>query len=322
MATTSDEIQIDLDEIDASQDAEITQNASKDGKNGAIKAPKPPDEAIEVVQADAGPKTATTTILKPEEGLAKLQKQLADEQAARAEAERRAAAASEAEVKAKTEVQGTQLDLVKNAITTFTSQNATLKAQYAAAAAAGDWDAAAEAQLGMSTNAAKLQALESAKTQLEKAPKPTATVQPDQLEEFASRLTPTSAAWVRAHPEFVREPAKNRKMIRAHEDAIDDGVKADTPEYFEYIEKRLGLATAAPQVQKTEEDALSSAAAPRSQRSAPPSAPVSRSGNGAAPRSNVVKLTADEIEMARLNDMTPEEYARQKLALTREGRLN
>jgi hypothetical protein len=127
---------------------------------------------------------------------------------------------------------------------------------------------------------------------------------------------------VRAHPEFVREPAKNRKMIRAHEDAIDDGVKADTPEYFEYIEKRLGLATAAPQVQKTEEDALSSAAAPRSQRSAPPSAPVSRSGNGAAPRSNVVKLTADEIEMARLNDMTPEEYARQKLALTREGRLN
>jgi hypothetical protein len=35
-----------------------------------------------------------------------------------------------------------------------------------------------------------------------------------------------------------------------------------------------------------------------------------------------VKLTADEIEMARLNDMTPEEYARQKLALTREGRLN
>jgi hypothetical protein len=321
MATTSDEIQIDLDEIDATQSAEITQNASKDGKNGAIKAPKPTDEPIEIVQADAGPKTATKTIVKPEEGLAKLQKQLADEQSARAEAERRAAAASEAEIRAKTEVQVTQLDLVKNAITQFSASNATLKAQYAAAAAAGDWDAAAEAQLGMSTNAAKLQSLESAKTQLENAPKPVATVAPDQVEEFTSRLSPASATWVRAHPEFVRDPVKNRKMIRAHEDAVDDGVKLDTPEYFEYVEKRLGISVA-PKIEKTEDDVLSSASAPRSQRSAPPSAPVSRSGNGAAPRSNIVKLSAEEIEMARLNDQTPEEYAKNKLALVREGRLN
>jgi hypothetical protein len=48
---------------------------------------------------------------------------------------------------------------------------------------------------------------------------------------------------------------------------------------------------------------------------------VSRSGNGTGKRSNVVTLSAMEVEMAESMSMTPEEYARNKLALVREGKL-
>ena len=226
--------------------------------------------------------------------------------------------ASAAEVKARTEVQTTQLDLVKNAIDRINEQKAALKAQYAAAAASGDWDAAADAQSQMADAAAQLTQLEAGRKQMEKAPKPQPIVVEDPVERLASGLSPQSAAWVRSHPEMVRDPVKNRKMIRAAEDAVDDGIAPDSPEYFAYVEKRLGLRTDA----TADDSALSQAAAPRSQRTAPAAAPVSRSGNGAAPRSNVVTLTAEEREMASIMGMSDKEYAQNKVALKREGKLN
>ena len=54
----------------------------------------------------------------------------------------------------------------------------------------------------------------------------------------------------------------------------------------------------------------------------PPAAPVSRSGgNGNGSRSNVVTLSAAEVEAAEACGQTPEEYARNKLALMREGKI-
>ena len=51
---------------------------------------------------------------------------------------------------------------------------------------------------------------------------------------------------------------------------------------------------------------------------APAAAPVSRGSSG---RENVVRLTAAEREMAELMGMKPEEYARNKIALKKEGKL-
>src|ERR1700689_4374265 len=94
------------------------------------------------------PKKDPAAAVSPEEGLEKLKKQLADEQTARADeqrrreaAERRAQAAEQGEVQAKTDVQATQLDLVKTAITQLTATGETLVAKYAEAASAGDWTA-------------------------------------------------------------------------------------------------------------------------------------------------------------------------------------
>jgi hypothetical protein len=186
----------------------------------------------------------------------------------------------------------------------------------------------------MSTNAAKLIQLEAGKSALEKAPKPTPRAQPDVVEEFAGRLTPTSAAWVRSHPEYVRDPKKNRAMLAAHELAMANDLKPDSEEYFSAIERTLGLsepnrtANGSGHEVDIDEDPTAHAAkpTPETRRTAPPSAPVSRGGGGQGSRQNVVTLSPQEVEIAEL--MFPDsknpsaDYARNKILLKKEGKLN
>ena len=192
MSTPTEEIKIDLDAADAENAKKETNRAKSDTK-------VTDSETIEVVKADSEVKPESREVLTTDAGLEKLKKQLADEQAARADADRRAAEASRSEAEARGEVQTTQLDLLKNAIATVTQANDQLEEKYAAALAAQDFAAAAKINREMSGNAAKLLQLENGKTALEKAPKPTPRAQPDPVEEFAGRLSPRSGAWVRAH---------------------------------------------------------------------------------------------------------------------------
>ncbi len=110
-------------------------------------------------------------------------------------------------------------------------------------------------------------------------------------------------------------------MIAAHNLAETDGKQIDSDDYFSSIESTLGLRQ--PQTEVVHVDDPSAAAAQPVRRQAPPAAPVSRpSGAPANPRPNTVGLSPEEVEMARAMDMTPEAYARQKLALQREGKLH
>ena len=323
MATSTEEITVDIDALDA----EVARKAA----NGAESATKTTDQ--EPVTAElAVPETKPTPkqALTPEEGLQKLQKQLEEERSARQAAEQRANEAAQAEAKARTDVQTSQLDLIKGAIEQVTQQNDTLEASYADALAAQDWKAAAKAQRQMADNAAKLAQLESGKVALEKAPKPVPRAPADPVEQFCAQLSAPSAAWVRAHPEFVRDQHKNQQMLAAHQLAIARGYKADTPEYFGSIEKTLEIA---PAVTKTatqddeHDDPMADAAKPvngsgRTASAAPAAAPVSRGGNGNGSRPNVVKLSPAEVEIAQAMGMTAEEYARNKVALKKEGKLS
>jgi hypothetical protein len=322
MATTESEIKIDLDAADAEAAKKDTKRATTDTKDANL-------ETIEVKKADSDAKTDTREVLTPDAGLEKLKKQLADEQLARQDADRRAADASRAEVEARSEVQTTQLDLVKNAISSVTQANDALEAKYAEALTAQDFAAAAKINREMSSNSAKLLQLENGKSALEKAPKPQPRAASDPIEEFAGRLSPKSGAWVRAHPEFVREPQKNRQMLAAHELALARGMQADTDDYFASIEDTLRItkpdasANGAGTHVDVDTDPMKDAAKESAPRRAPPAAaPVSRSGAGTGgSRQNVVTLSAQEVEIAGMMNMTPEEYARQKVALKREGRL-
>lgn len=48
-------------------------------------------------------------------------------------------------------------------------------------------------------------------------------------------------AWIGDHPEFLSDPTFNADVMSAHYAAVKDGIKLDTPEYFEFIEERVGL---------------------------------------------------------------------------------
>lgn len=238
--------------------------------------------------------------------IAAAEKRAADSEAARMAAEQRAHGAA-------VTVQETNLQLVTNAIDTLRQSNEIAKANYKAAMSVGDYDAAAGYQEEMSQHAAKLLQLEQGKQAMESAPPPRAPdPRPtDPVEAFAAQLSPKSADWVRRNPQYVTDARLNQKMIAAHNMVMADGHTADTPEYFEAVENLLGTRRA------NVEEPLSAAAAPR-RSTPPPAAPVSRETRGG----NVVRLTAEEREMAEMMKMTPEEYAKNKIALKKEGRLH
>lgn len=248
-----------------------------------------------------------------------LKEQLERERQARAEAERRANEAAQSAYQAQAEAQDSNLHLVTNAIETVNQTQSILKANYRDAMSAGDYDTAAEIQSEMSANAAKLLQLEQGKQALEAAPRQEAPrpYTADPVEALASQLSPRSADWVRRHPEYATDPRLYNKMLAAHNLAVADGINPDTDDYFSSIEDTLRIRS-----RDEYEDATSSAAKPLQRRSAPPAAPVSRSGTGTGTRPNRVTLTAEEREMASMMGMTPEEYGRNKLALKKEGRMN
>jgi hypothetical protein len=277
---------------------------------------------IQVVKAEETPERSSSKTIEPEEGIESLRAQLERERLARIEAERRAHTAAQTVQRAQSEVQDSNLHLVNNAIETVRQNNEILKANYRDAMSSNDYDRAAEMQQAMSTNAAKLLQLEQGKEALENAPKPVVEqyVNPDPVEALASQLTPRSADWVRRNPQYATDARLYQKMIAAHQLAVSDNIRPDTDEYFEAIEETLRIRQR--QQETRHEDPTATAAQVTQRRSAPPAAPVTRSGTGTSNRPNTVRLTAAEREMASMMQMTDQEYARNKLTLQKEGKLN
>lgn len=274
-------------------------------------------EEIEVLEPVVEAEPDVPAVIEPEEGIADLKSKLTEQAAqieaerqARADAEKRARDAIQKQYAAQNEAEDTNLALVKSAIDTVKGNSASLRAQYSNAMAVGDYDKAAEVQEAMSMNAARLMELERGKMHMESRPKaaPPVHAPSDPVESFAVQLSPRSADWVRKNPQYVTDPRLNRKMLAAHEMAVADGIPVDTPEYFSTIEDTLKIRRAAPE--PVVDDALSEAAAP-TQRRAPPTAPVTRSGNPSNPRPNVVRLTKEQLEAAEISGLTPQEYAKQ-----------
>ena len=248
--------------------------------------------------------------------LQELRDKVEREKRARAEAERLANEARQEAHRYQSEALDSNKHLVINAIESVKQSNDILKANYRDAMASGDYEAAADFQTELASNAARLVQLEQGKQALESAPR-TEAPKPyvsDPVEALASQLSPRSADWVRRHPEFATDNVLYGDMIEAHNAAARRGINPDTDEYFSFIERRLDVGgnTRAPEPEAK--------APPR--RTAPPAAPVTRSGTGASPNPNRVTLTAAEREIASMMGMTVEEYGKNKLALQREGKLN
>jgi hypothetical protein len=283
---------------------------------------KPEAAEIEVVKAEEEQEKPELKVLEPEEGLEKLKADLERERNGRLEAEKREREARQTAFKAQNEVQDTNLHLVTNAIETVKQTADVLKANYREAMSMGDFDRAAEVQQAMATNAAKMLQLEQGKQALESQPKQKAPEQyrsSDPVEALASQLSPRSADWVRRNPQCVTDPRLYQKMVAAHNLAVADGYEPDSDDYFDQIETTLKMNRREAPVQ---DDAMAEAAKPVQRRSSPPAAPVTRSGNGTGTNPNRVRLSSQEREMAQMMGMTDQEYAKNKLQLQKEGKLN
>ena len=252
--------------------------------------------------------------------LRQLQQNLETERRARKEAEVRARDAAQHANKAYSEVEDTNFQLVVNAIDTVRRENDILRSHYKEAMSVGDYDRVAEIQESMGSNSAKLLQLENGKAAMEARPRqqqvPTYA---DPVEDFASRLSNRSAEWIRRNPQFVTDSRLQQKMIAAHNLAVADGYRPDSDEYFEYVEDTLKTRRQPQQETAVNTDSPMSSASKPAPRAAPPAAPVNRSSSQ---RGNTVRLSSAEAETAKMFGMTDQEYAKHKLALQREGKMN
>jgi hypothetical protein len=280
----------------------------------AVEAP-PAGERDVVVEAPQAPQQDDLAA-----SIETLKAQLERERNHRIAAETRANEAASREVYARNEVDTTNLQLINNAIHMVKGNTEALKAEYAQAMENGEFSRAADIQQGMADNAAKMLQLEEGKAAAEQQPKrappaPQSQGSGDPVEDFARRLSPRSGDWVRRHPQYATDQRLFNKMVAAHNLVTADGIAADTDEYFREVESILRVQPA-----EDEGDASSYQQSQVTQRRASPAAaPVSRSSPGDR---NVMRLSAEEREMAQMMKMTDEEYAKNKLELKRAGKLN
>lgn len=297
----------------ADGDTEVSvEIGAEDGKTEAGTTTNGAAGAATTVEASA---TGTVDAGGVTEGIEELRAKLADSEARRIAAESRAAGAG----RSAEEIQrSSNLMTLNGAMEVLDGQMREHKAAYSAASAAGDWDLAAEIQAKMGRNSAERLNLEGAKFGIEnQQPGRPAPVVTDALEAVASQLTPKSAAWVRAHPEYARDDSKRNLMIAAHYRALGSGLANESPEYFAFVEKDLGVghSDARPAVNgaatEVSTDTVVSAAAGATQRrdTQPSPAPASR-GTGSK---RVIRLTPQEVEAAKISGMSNEEYARNKM---------
>jgi hypothetical protein len=194
-------------------------------------------------------------------------------------------------------------------LTAIAAENSALEkaqADYAAAASVGDWATAAQAQRSMATAAGRLDRLEdgkrsfdsrreaTSKTRTEPQPPPRQT---PTFEQQIQGLPQNAQAWLRNHPEFMTDAAKNQEIQSAHSYLVNRRkVTAFSDAYFEAMNQEFGF--------NEQQPATRQPAAPQPQRrSMPMSAPVSREVPTASGtrQKNSMHLTEEERQTARLS---------------------
>jgi len=303
---------------------------SDEEKDVDVQVEAPPVEGpeIEAVVETAPPKAMVTA----DEGIEALKRKM-EEANARAEAEatkRAAAEAAAAEANARMKgsyiaTRNAEYGQVRGAISHIQGAKVALKKEYAEAAAIGDAEKMADLADKMSQANVHLEKLATAKQRMEaeaerlkrEPPQPehrAPTSVKETVQRMAEGTTPRSAAWLRDNADKFTSEAQINKMVRAHQDAMEDGIQVESPEYFALVENRLGF-RAAPSRQEDDGEVMSSAS--RVRETAPPVAPPSRGQNGR----DIVRLTAEEADMAKMMGMTPKEYAISKRELQAQGKI-
>lgn len=180
---------------------------------------------------------------------------------------------------------------------------ATARSAYIEAANTYDTEAMAEANMKMSALLAKKERLEeqkSAQTPLQEPEtrvqtQPTARPAPDtRAKEWAAR----NDAW------FQKDKAMTAFAFGVHEELVGNGVdpRTDSELYYKKLDE---------EVKKRFPEKFQTSSAERTPRTTSPVAPASRAANGR----RKVTLTASELNLARRLNVTPEQFAAEKIKL-------
>jgi len=243
------------------------------------------------------------------------QKRAEEAETKREEAERLRQSEAERHARETAQVRATavsaEMTAIDNAIANVEHEKADAKADYSKAMEAGDYEAAAEAQAKLADIAVRSQRIKEGKAAIERRAED-ARQQSDPVEQWASRVSEKSAAWIRSHPDSVRTVDQQRKLEQAHYLALGNGHQADTDGYFEFLNKQLYPAKEEQRTDPMHEPAARQQSAP----AAPPSRESATSPSN--PSQTRIRLTAAQREMAALCGLTDAEYARHLVAIERE----
>lgn len=219
-----------------------------------------------------------------------------DLRADQAERDRLAALADKAE---------TESDAVTSGLAAAQAEQVAAKAALKSAGEAGDWEAMGEAQARIARSASDIREFERAAAQIADDKKRAPAEQTNQRQLSVNeaidgnpQLLDAERVWLKAHPEAIIDPARNKELDVAYVRATREGLSRGTPAYFEYIEKFMGYKTA----DKQQDDDMTVAAPPsRNDR-----------GNDGKPTGGKIMLSPEERDLAKSMGVTDIEYARQK----------
>lgn len=293
---------------------------------------------IEVVVEGSEPEKVIKEPEKQEDTVS-LQKQLEDlkrsEEAAvqageRLAAERAAALKAQEEMAAerdryRSESSQSQLDAINTAIAAATAEAEGAERDIETAINTGNVKLQVDASRRLAKAEGNLGRLEDGKSELEyrirvekfqRDHREKVEKKPEQIEKTEEtdpvemmQVPERAKEWLREHRDFVTDARKNAKLQAAHWDALDEGHKAFSTDYFVAVEKIMGL-------READKPAKTEKSEPK--RTPIVSAPVSRdgpSGSGGGGSKTRVTLTEAQVDAARIAGISPEEYAKQFLKL-------
>jgi hypothetical protein len=277
----------------------------------------PTADALPDVIVNVEPDTATDAVVvtDPAKDLAAqyeaLQEKSKEDKAARdaadaraAEAERRAAQAQRDAQAAREAATSSSLDTITTALASAQSALDAAKKDKRTAREAGDFEAESDADDRMIQARIDLRTYDEAKSSLEARKAAPRTEAPsDPVEAFVRGRSEPTAKWAREHREFITDPIKNKKLTAAHFDAEASGYAPDTPQYFDHVEKFIGLKKDAAVVTEGDDvqrpGAAKEAAKEAKKQAQRSVAPVNGSaGSGGAVSGNTVTLTSREAAAA------------------------
>lgn len=216
---------------------------------------------------------------------------------------------------------------ILNALDAAESEAQSASGAFEQAVANGDYKAQSEANRRLAKAEAAISRHEEAKaayeeakkTKTEKKPETQAQQSQQDLFENAIKALPDVAKnWLRSHPEYITDSAKNEDIQYFHQTAIRGGLRAYSPEYFESIEIQAGLRKKPDQVVEDEDDEVEVEPPVRQRSKVVTQAPPTRdavSVSTGKPSSTRVTLSPAQREAARISGVDEISYAKGVLEL-------